>query len=161
MKVGDLVILSRKRLRTRHLSKKLDHKMQGLFEIEKVVFPNVVMLKLPRCWRLHNVFHVWSLEPYHVSSKASCASSDPERVRNGADEMDIDVEEGQWEIDENMGSSYDQDSNVKYLMKWVGFPEEENWMEEPLEHFLGSGEGMMRAFHRNHPNAAKDPRVRL
>jgi len=75
--------------------------------------------------------------------------------------MDIDVEEGQWEIDEIMGSSYDQDSNVKYLTKWVGFPEEENWMEEPLEHSLGSGEGMIRAFHRKHPNAAKDPRVRL
>jgi len=60
-----------------------------------------------------------------------------------------------------MGSSYDQDSNMKYLTKWVGFPEEENWTEEPLEHFLGSGEGMIRAFHRKHPNVAKDPRVRL
>ena len=101
------------------------------------------------------------LEPYNVSSKASRASSYPARVRNRADEMDIDVEEGQWEIDEIMGSSYDQDSNVKYLTKWVGIPEEENWMEEPLEHSLGSGEGMIRAFHRKHPNAAKDPRVRL
>jgi len=161
MKVGDLVMLSSKNLRTRHPSKKLDHKMQGPFEIEKVVSPNAVMLKLPRRWRLHNVFHVSLLEPYRVSSKASRAPPDPERVRNEADEMDVDVEEGQWEIDEIMGSSYDQDGNVKYLTKWVGFPEEENWTEEPLEHFLGSGEGMIRAFHRKHPNAAKDPRVRL
>jgi len=161
MKVGDLVMLSSKNLRTRRPSKKLDHKMQGPFEIEKVVSPNVVMLKLPRRWRLHNVFHVSLLEPYRVSSKASHAPPDPESVRTEADEMDVDVEEGQWEIDEIMGSSYDQDSNVKYLMKWVGFPEEENWTEEPLEHFLGSGEGMIRAFHRKHPNAGKDPRVRL
>jgi len=49
MKVGDLVMHSSKNLRTRRLSKKLDHKMQGPFEIEKVVFPNAVMLKLPRC----------------------------------------------------------------------------------------------------------------
>ena len=55
----------------------------------------------------------------------------------------------------------DEDGNVKYLTMWVGFPKEENWTEEPLEHFLGSGEGMIRAFHRKHPNAAKDPRVRL
>jgi hypothetical protein len=33
---------------------------------------------------------------------------------------------------------------VKYLTKWVEFPEEENWTEEPLEHFLGTGEGMIR-----------------
>jgi len=49
IKVGDLVMLSSKNLRTWHPSKKLDHKMQGPFEIEKVVSPNVVMLKLPRC----------------------------------------------------------------------------------------------------------------
>jgi len=161
MKVGDLVMLSSKNLRTWHPSKKLDHKMQGPFEIEKVVSPNTVMFKLSRRWRLHNVFHVSLQELYRVSSKASHALPDPERVRNEADEMDVDVEEGQWEIDEIMGSSYDQDGNIKYLTKWVGFPEEENWTEEPLEHFLGSGEGMIRAFHRKHPNAAKDPRVRL
>jgi len=48
MKVGDLVMLSSKNLRTRRPSKKLDHKMQGPFEIEKVVSPNAIMLKLPR-----------------------------------------------------------------------------------------------------------------
>jgi len=95
MKVGDLVMLSSKNLRTQRPSKKLDHKMQGPFEIEKVVSPNAVMLKLPRRWRLHNVFHVLLLEPYRVSSKASRAPPDPQRVRNEADEMDVDVEEGQ------------------------------------------------------------------
>jgi len=95
MKVGDLMMLSSKSLRTRHPLKKLDHKMQGPFEIEKVVPPNTVMLKLPRWWRLHNVFHVTLLESYRVSGKASHAPPDPERVRNEADEMDVDVEEGQ------------------------------------------------------------------
>jgi len=131
MKVGDLVMLSSKNLRTRRPSKKLDHKMQGPFEIEKVVSPNAVILKLPRRWRLHNVFDVSLLEPYRVSSKASRAPPDPQRVRNEADEMDVDAEQGQWEIDKIMGSSNNQDGNVKYLTKWVGFPEEENWTEEP------------------------------
>jgi len=94
MKVGDLVMLSSKNLRTQCPSKKLDHKMQGPFEIEKVVSPNAVMLKLPWQWRLNNVFHVSLLEPYHISSNASRAKPDPERVRNEADEMDVDVEEG-------------------------------------------------------------------
>ena len=82
MKVGNLVIVSSKNLRTRRPSKKLDHKMQDPFEIEKVVSPNAVMLKLPRRWRLHNMLQVSLLEPYHVSSKASRAPPDPERVRN-------------------------------------------------------------------------------
>jgi len=121
IKVGDLVMLSSKNLRTWHPSKKLDHKVQGRFEIEKVVSPNAVILKLLRRWRLHNIFHVSLLEPYRVSSKTSCAPADPERVRNETDEMVVDVEEGQWEIDEIMGSSHDQDGNVKYLTNWVGF----------------------------------------
>ena len=60
-----------------------------------------------------------------------------------------------------MGSSYYQDGNIKYVMKSVGFPEEENWTEEPVAHFLGSQKGMIKTFHRKHPNVAKDPRVRL
>jgi len=123
------------------------------------VSPNATILKLPRRWRFQNEFHILLLEAYRVSSKASRAPPDPERVRNEADEMDVDVEEGQWEIDEIMGSSYDPDGNVMYLTNCMGFPEEENWTEELLEHFLGSGEGMIRAFHRKHPNATKDPRV--
>ena len=95
MKVRDLMMLSSKNLRTWHQSKKLDHKMKGLFEIEKVVSPNAVKLKLPRHWRLHNVFYVSLLELYGISSKASHTLPDPERVRNEADEMDVDVEEGQ------------------------------------------------------------------
>ena len=50
---------------------------------------------------------------------------------------------------------------MKYLTKWVGLPKKENWKEETLEHFLGSGEGMIRTFYRKHPNVAKDLRVRL
>jgi len=130
MKVKDLVMLSSKNLRTRRPSKKLDHKMQRLFEIENVLSPNAVMLKLPRRWRLHKVFHVLLLEPYRVSSKASRAPPDPQRVRNEADEMDVDVEEGQWEIDKIMGSSYDQDGNVKYLTKWVGSSEHQQKNEK-------------------------------
>jgi len=81
MKVRDLVMLSSKNLRTWYQSKKLDHKIQGLFEIEKVVSPNAVMLKLPRRWRLHNIFHISLLELYGISSKASHTPPDPERVR--------------------------------------------------------------------------------
>ena len=52
--------------------------------------------------------------------------------------------------------------NEQRKKKRVGFPEEENWTEEPLENFLGPGAmELVRAFHRKHPNAAKDPRIKL
>jgi hypothetical protein len=76
--------------------------------------------------------------------------------------MDVDMEEGCWDVEEIVGSSYDAEGKVKYLTRWVGFPEEENWTEEPLENFLGPGaKELVRAFHRKHPNAAKDPRIKL
>jgi len=140
-------MLSSKNLRTWCPSKKLSHKMQGPFEIKKVVSPNAVILQMLRRSRLHNIFYVSLREPYCISSKACHAPPHPERVRNEADDMDVDVE-GLWEIDEIMGSSNDQVGNMKYLTKWVGFPEQENWTEKPLEHFLGLGEEMIRRFHR-------------
>jgi transposase InsO family protein len=158
-KVGDLVMLNGKNLRTRRPSRKLDHKMQGPFKIEKVVSPLAMRLVLPKRWRIHNTFHVSLLEPYRVSKKKLRTPVDAEQVLEEADEMDVD--EGLWEIEEVMGSSLDSQGNVKYLTRWKDFPDEENWTEEPFEHFAGTGEAALRAFHRKHPNAARDKRVKL
>jgi len=65
--VGDLVMLSRRNIKTRRPWKKLDHKNQGPFQIEKMVSPLAVRLTLPRKWKIHNVFHVSLLEPYQTS----------------------------------------------------------------------------------------------
>jgi len=64
---GDLVMLSGRNIKTRRLSKKLDHKNHSPFQIEKVVSPLAVCLTLPRKWKIHNVFHVSLLEPYRTS----------------------------------------------------------------------------------------------
>jgi len=62
--VGDLVILSRRNIKTRHPSKKLDHNNHGPFQVEKIISPLAIRLTLPRKWKIHNVFHVALLEPY-------------------------------------------------------------------------------------------------
>jgi len=46
--VGDLVMLSRRNIKTRRSSKKLDHKNHGPFQIEKIVSPLAVRLTLPQ-----------------------------------------------------------------------------------------------------------------
>jgi len=61
--VGDLVMLDGRNIKTRRLSKKLDHKKHGPFQIEKIVSPLAIRLTLPWRWKIHNVFHVSLLKP--------------------------------------------------------------------------------------------------
>jgi len=58
--VGDLVMLSRRNIKTHRPSKKLDHKNHGPFQIEKIVSPLAVRLTLPV-----------SITPAMVSSRSS------------------------------------------------------------------------------------------
>jgi hypothetical protein len=155
--VGDLVMLNGKNLRTRRPSRKLDAKMHGPFKVIKVVSPSAIRIELPKRWRIHPTFHVSLLEPYRQSQKGL---RPPAVAVEDEDAMDLD-EEGLWEIDEILGSSCDSTGTIKYLVKWKGFPNEEDWTEEPWECFEGTGEAALRKFHRKFPQAAKDRRVRL
>jgi len=84
--VGDLVMLSGGNIKTRHPSKKLDHKNHGPFQIENIVSPLAVRLTLPRKWKIHNVFHVSLLEPYRTSEHR--VPPDPSKVLREADDIE-------------------------------------------------------------------------
>jgi len=158
--IGDMVMLSGTHLKTRRPSKKLDHKMQGPFKVIKVISPTAVRLELPRRWRIHNTFHVSLLEPLRISKKGLRAP--PVADATLMDEMELsEDDEGLWEIDTILGSSCDAEGKVKYLTRWKGFPELENWTEEPWESFEGTGEGALRSFHRKYRQAARDRRLRM
>ena len=62
--IGDLVMLNGRNIKTRQPSRKLDHKNNGHFQVEKIVLPLAVRLTLPRKWKIYNVFHVSLLKPY-------------------------------------------------------------------------------------------------
>jgi len=55
-------MLSGRNIKTRHPSKKLDHKNHGPFQVEKIASPLAVCLTLPQKWKIHNVFHFSLLE---------------------------------------------------------------------------------------------------
>ena len=115
LKVGDLVMLNGKHLKTRRPCKKLDHKMQGPFKVEKVLSPTAVRLTLPQRWGGPKSFHVSLLEPYRRSRKNLREPVDPDTVMR--DVEDLEVEEGLWEIEEVMGSWIDANCKVKYITK--------------------------------------------
>jgi len=64
-KVGDWVMINAKNITTKRPSKRLDYKLRGKFEIEKLCGTNAYRLKLPRLFgKIHPVFHVSLVEPY-------------------------------------------------------------------------------------------------
>ncbi|KAG6194812.1 hypothetical protein E4U35_000355 [Claviceps purpurea] len=52
------------------------------------------------------------------------------------------------------------DGNVKYLVKWEGYPAQRHWTWEPFEHFLGDDAKMLlKKFAADNPDKPRDDRV--
>ena len=162
--VGDLVMLNGKNIRTRRAAKKLDAKLFGPFKVVRLVGQGgqSVELELPQRWRVHNVFHISLIEPYHTSVRG--LRDEPIALRDSGcvdrlgvtHEVGYDVEDNQvledFEVEEIMGSHYNaKQKKVLYLIQWKGYLEESEWTEEPLEHFPRA---LVRSFQARHPGAA-------
>jgi len=151
--VGDLVMLNGRNIKTCRPSKKLDHKNHGPFQVEKVVSPLTVRLTLPRKWNIHNVFHVSLLEPHQISKHR--APPDPSKVLREADDIEQSVE---YNVDKIV-SSTKRGCRVMYLVKWLDYPDQRAWTEEPFDSFLVGGREKLREFHRKNLYAPRDYRV--
>ena len=129
---GDKVYLSTKNLRSKRPSKKLDHVRIGPFEIEKRTGEVNYRLRLPKKARIHRVFHVSLLEP---------APSD------AAIETEWHFEDDEEEYDvERILDSRRSGRKIEYLVKWLGYDNEENsW--EPTENFSPATNEKLRSFH--------------
>ena len=151
LKVGDLVMVNMKNMRTKRPSKKLDHKRLGPVEVIEAVGKRAFRLKLPPEARNHPVFHVAELEPYRQSNL------------EGRHQPPPPVEEIEGEVNyvvDSIGKSRlnRQRKRVEYLVFWEGYPPEEaTW--EPAEHLRATAEGALREFHRRYPKQPRDPQV--
>ena len=68
--MGDLVKLSTKDTPIeKGLAYKLKPRYVGSLEVLKVVSPVAYRITLPENWRIHNVFHVSRLRPWHEATK--------------------------------------------------------------------------------------------
>jgi hypothetical protein len=95
-------MLKRTYLKTRRPSKKLDNKLHGLFQVEKVITPMAIRVTLPRSWEIYNVFYVNLLEPYQTSTWREAVN--PTHVLRNYDNFIAE----DCTIEEIMGSSYDK-----------------------------------------------------
>ena len=128
--VGDRVLLSTEHLRMVGVKRtpKLTFKYIGPFVVVRVVGSNAYELKLPDSMHLHPVFNVSRLKQYKDGT-ASHPSREPSYTRPLPI---IDHEDGAELFEpEEILESRGRGARQRWLVKWVGYPHEENtW--EPL-----------------------------
>ena len=123
--VGDKVMLSTKNLKFRVGVKKLHPKYLGPFEITEMVGSsnNAVRLRLPSSYhRIHPVFHVSLLKPFHEGSSFKPLPPEPE------------VEDGMpyYKVERILGTRVRKVGRRKvqeFLIQWVGYDHSHNSWE--------------------------------
>ena len=125
---GSKVMLSMRNIKTRRPSRKLDVKYSGPFEVKERIGTLNYRLKLPPSVKIHDVFHVSLLEPFH---EPSFPGQQP--IRPGPLQVD---EEEVYEVARIVDSRlYGRRKELQYLVEWLGYentPEATTW--EPRRH---------------------------
>jgi len=153
IKVGDLVMLNAKNIRTKRPTKKLSPKMHGPFKVLEVKKgEQVFKLEISPRWKIHPIFHVSLLEPYRASAREERAQ--PPRV---PEDIEGDLE---WEVERmvksevitytrKVGRRNQEFKEFRYFIKWKGCAEDENTWEAPEG--LGNAQELVEEFHRQNP----------
>jgi hypothetical protein len=115
----------------------LDYKCLGPFKIAKLVGLVACQLELPPQFKIHNVFHVSLLEPYHENQI-------PERHREPPALVEIEGQE-EFEVQEVLDSKKIR-GKLMYLIFWQGYPPSEaTW--EPAENLVHA-QDLVNRFHQ-------------
>ena len=147
-KEGDKVYLSRKNIKTKRPSGKLDWKKLGPFKIVEKVSNVNYRLELPQTMKVHPVFHVSLLEP------ASDITRLDTTIKAVTEDNEYEVERV---LDQRRGLR-----TVEYLIKWKGYDDSENTWEPRYN--LTNSRKALRDFHRRSQAApaekGKEPQER-
>ena len=153
---SDKVWLNRKYLKTKW-NRKFEAKFFGPFRVLHSVGRQSYKLKLPKKWRVHDVFDVSLLEQDPIRK---------ERVDKKVTELDFEAwnsEEYKVEVIWNSAVYVNKSKSshlpgLDYLIAWKGYPEEENTWEpfSAIQHL----QNLISSFHKNHlekPTATSPP----
>ena len=137
--IGDKIWLSTRNIIADRPSKKLDHKMLGLFDV--IGIKNVsVELQLPPSMKIHNVFHPNLLRKKSIDPLTNQVNEPPPPViiNNGEE----------WEVEDILDArSYR--GKLQYRAKWVGWDEDREWYD--ATGFSNSPEAV-EDFHSRYPD---------
>jgi len=141
--VGEKVWLDASNIQTGRPVKKLDHKRLGPFPVSKVLANNTYELKLPNSMKIHLVFSVVKLTPYHANKIPEHVVKEPPPpiVKAGIEEF---------KIEEILDSRMHQ-GKLQYLIHWKGYNLEDNsW--EPASVIFEDAPLVVAKFYDNHPS---------
>ncbi len=131
--------LSTKILATARPSKKLDKKFVGPFTVLDKIGSQAYRLDLPKhMGRIHNVFHVSLLELHKDSGREQPGDTPALHVKG----------EDEYKVEKILDSKHIRNKLV-YLVRWVGYSEEENTWEPPAN--LMHADDTIAEFHWDHP----------
>jgi len=140
LKEGDLVYVSRRNIKTRRPSTKLDHTKLGPFKVLRKQGPVTYKLDLPSDMRIHPVFHVALLEPA------------PPNTRTIEPEVAPELQADEYEVEQIMDKTFKK-GKPYYLIHWKNFGHSENtW--EPEDNVSTM---LLSEYHRQNPDAPTRP----
>ena len=142
---GDKVWLNSKYIKTKR-NRKLEAKFFGPFRMLHPVGKQAYKLKLPKKWRIHDVFHMSLLK--HDSTRKERVEKVPE-LDAGDDDKKYEVEVIQNSAVYAMESKSGHLPGFYYLVAWKSYPKEENiWKPiSAIQHLRK----LISLFHKDHP----------
>ena len=122
---GDKVLLDARNLKVRTPSRKLTPRRYGPYEVMKQISPVTYRIKLPASLRIHNVFHVDLLIPFHETKEhGTNYTQPPPELIDGEEEYEID------EIIDDKVVKRGRREVQQYLVTWKGYPfSERSWVD--------------------------------
>jgi len=148
--LGEKVWLDTSNIQTGRPTKKLDHKRLGPFPVSKVLANNTYELKLPKTMKIHPVFSVVKLIPYHINNF-------PERVVKEPPPPIVKAGVEEFEIEEILDSRMCR-GKLQYLVHWKGYNSEDDSWEPALVIFKDAPLAVSE-FHNDHPNAVRRAQI--
>lgn len=142
--IGDKVWLSTKNIKSQRPTKKLDYKRLGPFKIIAKIGSRSYKLELPNTMRIHPVFHVNLLEPYHEDKIQDRQPKElPPDIINNLEEYEV----------EHIIDSRIHRRQLQYLVHWKGY----NAMDRTWEPFknLTHCQDLIKKFHTKHLSRPK------
>jgi len=148
--LGEQVWLEARNLKIQYQSSKLAPKHHEPFQVIKEVSPVAYQLHLPTSWRIHNVFHVSLLLPYHETT-----AHGPNFMRPPPDLIN---RENEYKVEAILNyQHHGKARKLQYLIKWRRYSHADNtW--EPANQVHASD--LIKSYHCKHPES-QDKRTRI